>query len=133
MSADVLGSGIAFPLRIDHRGGLALSRHEQDISEAIWLILSTAPGERPMRPSFGCGIHNHVFESLSAEALGRFEYEIRVALSRWEPRIDVISVAFDIDRVGAGELAIDVAYRVRDTSDVRNLVFPFYVIPGEGA
>ncbi len=133
MSVDILGAGIGFPFRIDHRGGLALSRHEQDVSEAIWLILSTAQGERPMRPDFGCGIHNHVFESLSAEALGRFEYEIRVALDRWEPRIDVISVMFDSDRIGAGELAIDIAYRVRETNDVRNLVYPFYVIPGEGS
>lgn len=129
--SDILGSGIAFPLRVDHRGALALARQEQDVSEAIWLILSTSPGERPMRPEFGCGIHNHIFESLTAEALGRLEYEIRASLDRWEPRIDVVGVGFDIDRLGAGEVAIDITYRIRDTNDIRNLVYPFYLIPDD--
>ena len=131
MSVDFLGSGIAFPLRIDHRGGIALSRREQDVTEAIWLILSTAPGERPMRPEFGCGIHDHMFEAMSAEALGTLEHEVRVALTRWEPRIELLDVRFDVDRMDVGEIAIDITYRIRDTYDVRNLVFPFYLTPGD--
>lgn len=130
---DILGSGIGFPLRVDQRGAIALARHEQDVSEAIVLILSTAPGERPMRPEFGCGIHNHMFASLDAEAVGRLEQEIRIALGRWEPRIDVLDVSFETARSGAGELQIDISYRLRETNDVRNLVYPFYVIPAEEA
>jgi phage baseplate assembly protein W len=129
--ADIIGSGVAFPLRVDARGGLALVRHDEDIQEAIGIILGTAPGERPMRPEFGCGIHDYVFETIDAYTLGRLDYEVRMALDRWEPRIEVLDVEFDIDRADLGELRIDVSYRLRATNDVRNLVYPFYVIPEE--
>jgi phage baseplate assembly protein W len=129
--ADILGSGLAFPLRVDARGGLALVRDEEDVQEAIAVILGTSPGERPMRPEFGCGIHDYVFESIDAYSLGRLDYEIRVALDRWEPRIEVLDVEFDTERAQRGELVIEIAYRLRSTNDVRNLVYPFYMIPAE--
>jgi phage baseplate assembly protein W len=129
--ADILGSGLAFPLRVDARGGLALVRDEEDVQEAIAVILGTAPGERPMRPEFGCGIHDYVFESIDAYSLGRLDYEIRVALDRWEPRIEVLDVEFDTERAQRGELVIEIGYRLRSTNDVRNLVYPFYMIPAE--
>jgi phage baseplate assembly protein W len=129
--SDVLGAGLAFPLQVDRRGGIALAREETDVEQAISLILSTAPGERPMRPEFGCGVHEYVFERVDAAAMGRLEHEVRVALKRWEPRIEVVSVGFDTTRAGRGELVIDIAYRVLATNDVRNLVYPFYVIPAE--
>jgi phage baseplate assembly protein W len=129
--ADILGSGLAFPLRVDARGGLALVRDEEDVQEAIAVILGTAPGERPMRPEFGCGIHDYVFESIDAYSLGRLDYEIRVALDRWEHRIEVLDVEFDTERAQRGELVIEIGYRLRSTNDVRNLVYPFYMIPAE--
>ncbi len=129
--SDFLGAGLAFPLQVDRRGGIALAREETDVEQAIALILSTAPGERPMRPEFGCGVHDYVFERVDGYAMGRLEHEVRVALKRWEPRIDVLSVGFDTSRSGSGELVIDIAYRVLATNDVRNLVYPFYVIPAE--
>ena len=129
--ADILGAGIAFPLDVDRRGGLKLVRGEQDVEQAIRLILGTAPGERPMRPEFGCGVHDYVFETVDAYTVGRLEHEIRVALERWEPRIEVLDVDFDLARAERGELLIDIGYRVRVTNDVRNLVYPFYVIPAE--
>jgi len=128
---DILGAGLAFPLRVDSRGGLALARREDDVREAIQIILGTAPGERPQRPEFGCGIHNHVFEAVDAYALGRLEQEIRIALDRWEPRIDVVGVDFDLTGAGSGELLIEIAYALRGSNDVRNLVYPFYMIPVE--
>jgi phage baseplate assembly protein W len=129
--SDVLGAGLAFPLQVDRRGGIALAREETDVEQAISLILATAPGERPMRPEFGCGVHDYVFERIDAAAMGRLEHEVRVALKRWEPRIEVMGVGFDTARAGRGELVIDIAYRVLATNDVRNLVYPFYVIPAE--
>jgi phage baseplate assembly protein W len=129
--AEIIGTGVSFPLRVDRRGGVALSRDNDDVQEAIALILGTAPGERPMRPEFGCGVHNYIFESVDAYALGRIEYEIRVALDRWEPRIDVIAVEFDLSSSDRGELLIDITYQLRATNDIRNLVYPFYVIPEE--
>ena len=129
--ADIIGSGLAFPLRVDAHGGLALSHREQDVEEAIGVIVGTAPGERPMRPEFGCGIHDYVFETIDARAVGRFELEVRLALERWEPRIEVLSVDVDTSFAERGELLIEILYSLRATNDVRNLVYPFYVIPAE--
>jgi uncharacterized protein len=131
VETDILGSGVAFPLRVDRRGGLALVRAEEDIAEAITIILGTAPGERPMRPEFGCGIHNYIFETVDAYTMARLEQEIRIAIDRWEPRIDLIDVEFGLDRVDHGEVVIEISYVVRTTNDLRNLVYPFYIIPAE--
>jgi phage baseplate assembly protein W len=130
---DIIGSGLAFPLQVDRRGGIALARDEQDIDQAIELILGTAPGERPMRPEFGCGVHDFVFDTIDANTIGRMENAVRDALDRWEPRITVEQVSFDLSQSGEGVLMIDIGYRVRATSAERNLVYPFYVIPAEEA
>ena len=129
--ADILGSGIAFPLQVDRRGGIALARDETDVDQAIQLILATAPGERPMRPEFGCGVHDFVFDTIDAATVARMETEIRAALDRWEPRIQVTDIGFDLDHMDRGELLINIAYRLRATNHMRNLVYPFYVIPAE--
>jgi phage baseplate assembly protein W len=128
---DITGTGIAFPLRVDQRGGLALVSGADDVGEAIRIVIGTTPGERPMRPEFGCGIHDYIFESVDARTLGRLEHEIRAALDRWEPRIEVLAVDVDVAEAAAGRLLIDITYELRDTNDVRNLVYPFYVIPAE--
>jgi phage baseplate assembly protein W len=130
---EIIGSGLAFPLQVDRRGGIALARDEQDIDQAIQLILGTAPGERPMRPEFGCGVHDFVFDSIDANTVGRMEDAIREALDRWEPRIQVQSVEFDLSAADNGLLRIDIGYTVRATNTERNLVYPFYVIPAEDA
>jgi phage baseplate assembly protein W len=101
------------------------------VAQAISIILSTAPGERPMRPEFGCGVHDYVFDVVDAGTLGRMEEQIRSALERWEPRIDVLGVDFDLDTVAEGGIAITITYRLRATNDVRNLVYPFYVVPAD--
>ena len=129
--SEIIGSGLAFPLHVDARGAIALAAGEEDIEQAINLILSTAPGERPMRPEFGCGVHDFVFDTIDAETLGRMETEIRSALDRWEPRIEVQKIDFELDGVSRGELVIVITYRVRATNHQRNLVYPFYVIPAE--
>jgi phage baseplate assembly protein W len=129
--SDITGTGIAFPLRVDAHGGVALSRDERDVEEAIAVVIGTARGERPMRPEFGCGIHDYVFEAIDAYTVGRLDHEIRLALQRWEPRIDVLDVGIDTSLAERGELLIEITYRLRESNDVRNLVYPFYVIPSE--
>ena len=129
--SDIIGSGLAFPLSVDHRGGIALARGEDDIEQAIAVILGTAPGERPMRPEFGCEIHQLVFDTIDAEMIGKMDSAIRVALDRWEPRIDVVSLDFDLTGTAEGRLEIDIRYAVRATTREHNLVYPFYVIPAE--
>ena len=129
MAMEFVGSGIAFPMRVAPSGGIALVSREREIEEAIRLILGTSPGERPMRPEFGSRIAEHVFGPANASTAGQLAYEIRVALERWEPRIDVEDVEVSFDSVDTGVLYLDVQYRIRGTNDPRNLVFPFYVIP----
>jgi phage baseplate assembly protein W len=129
--SEIIGSGLSFPLAVDRRGAIALARDEQDIDQAIQLILGTAPGERPMRPEFGCGVHDFVFDSIDANTIGNMEEAIREALLRWEPRIEVRHVKFDATEAVNGLLTINIEYEVRATNTARNLVYPFYVIPAE--
>ncbi|GGK10016.1 hypothetical protein GCM10010123_44930 [Pilimelia anulata] len=133
MAEEFVGAGWAFPLRIDAGGGFALVSREREVAEAIRLILGTAPGERPMRPEFGCGIHDHVFAPADETTAGQLAFEVRAALRRWEPRIDVTDVLVSFDAVDAGTLYLDVRYTIRGTNDPRNLVFPFYTIPAHEA
>ena len=132
MSDRFIGSGWAFPMRVDATGGIALVEKEAEIEQAVRLILGTAPGERPMRPEFGCGIHDYVFSPADAATAGRIAYEVQVALERWEPRIIVQDVLVTTDEADACTLYIDIHYLTRGTNDPRNLVFPFYIIPMEG-
>lgn len=129
MASEFVGAGWAFPLRTDTTGGVALVSGSREIEESIRLILATAPGERPMRPEFGCAVHDYVFAPADASTAGDIAYAVRVALDRWEPRIDLDSVDVRFDEVDQGTLYIDIQYSVRGTNDPRNLVFPFYVIP----
>jgi Bacteriophage baseplate protein W len=127
--SDTIGRGFAFPLGVDPRGHFAMVDGGVDIEQAIGVIMGTAPGERPMRPEFGCAVHDWVFESVDAATISHIEQAIREALDRWEPRIVVEGLEFTDHEPGT--LLIDIRYRVRETNDVRNLVYPFYVIPTE--
>jgi phage baseplate assembly protein W len=129
MNPDFIGAGWAFPLTTDATGGMALVTREREIAEAIRLILGTARGERPMRPEFGCRIHDHVFGPANSATAGQIAYDVREALERWEPRIEVRDVGVGYDEIEAGVLYVDVSYVILGTNDPRNLVFPFYVIP----
>lgn len=128
MATDFIGQGIGFPMRTSATGGVALVTREREVEEAIRLVLGTTPGERPMRPEFGSRIAEHVFGPANASTAGQLSYEVRSALERWEPRIDVDEVEISFDAVDSGILYIDVRYSLRGTNDPRNLVFPFYLI-----
>ena len=132
MSEDFIGSGWSFPLRIEATGRIALVSKERDIEEAIRLILGTSYGERPMRPEFGCGIHEFVFSPADATTAGHLAFEVQQSLERWEPRIDVLGIEVMADAGDGSTLYIDITYAIRGSNDPRNLVFPFYVIPAEG-
>ena len=129
MDRDFVGAGWSFPIGTDATGGIALVRGDREIEQAMRLILGTAPGERPLRPEFGCRIHEHVFGPANASTAGQVAYDVRSALERWEPRIDVDDVLVTFDPDDLGRLFVDVRYRISDRNDPRNLVFPFYVIP----
>jgi phage baseplate assembly protein W len=128
---EFVGRGWAFPLRTDANGDMALVSQEREIEEAIRLILGTAYGERPMRPEFGCAIHDFVFAGADAATAAQIGFEVRASLKRWEPRIDVADVIVTSDPADTSLLYIDIRYSIKATNDRRNLVFPFYVIPEE--
>ena len=131
MSNQFIGAGWAFPLELDETGGFALVTDVREIEQAVRLIIGTAYGERPMRPDFGCRIHDFVFAEASAATAGRISAEVRASLVRWEPRIDVDDIEVSVDENDRSLLYIDIRYRIRRTNDPRNLVFPFYTIPPE--
>ncbi len=130
MSEEFIGRGWAFPLRTDTTGGIALVSREREIEEAIRLVLGTSPGERPMRPEFGCRIHEYVFASADGTTASAIAAEVRRALRRWEPRIEVEDVVVTFDTRNPSVMYIDIRYSIMRTNNRRNLVFPFYLIPG---
>ena len=127
---DFIGTGWAFPAAISRTGSIRLVSGLDEIDASIRMILSTVPGERVMRPEFGCSMWDQLFAPLTAGTLGLIEQAVREALERWESRIDVTSVLATGDQA-TGAVHISLGYVVNSTNDVRNLVFPFYTIPTE--
>lgn len=130
MSREFLGTGWKFPIQIDEQGEMALSSEDASVQEAIWIILSTAKGERLMHPDFGCGIHELVFAPNNASTAGLARFHVQDALSRWEPRIIIDEVEVQADPGEPSLLLISVTYRVRTTDSRYNLVYPFYLTRG---
>jgi Bacteriophage baseplate protein W len=131
VNTQFIGRGWAFPMSVAPTGGVAMVEQEREIEQAIRIVLGTAPGERPMRPEFGCGIHDYVFAPSDGATAGRIAHEVRIALDRWEPRIEVTDVVVTFDTANEGVLYVDVHYALRSSNSERNLVFPFYTIPEE--
>jgi phage baseplate assembly protein W len=128
-----IGRGFRFPMEVDAGGGVALSNGAEDMDCSIRVVLATAPGERVMRPAFGCKIWDLLFEPVNANTIGLMAQAVREALAQWEPRIQVQDVVVVPDDDDASLVRIAVTYLVRTTNDKRNLVYPFYVIPREEA
>ena len=124
---DFLGRGWKFPVAVDAAGRIALSEYEDDVREAIRIILMTAKGERVMQPDFGAGLYDFVFASMSSTTLGRVQRAVGDALVKWEPRVEGTAVSVEPDGGEIGKLLINIDYRVRATNTRFNLVFPFYL------
>ena len=129
----LLGKGWNFPVKpsAETSGVVAKVSGDDDIHQSIWLIIATAPGERVMRPDFGCGIHALIFAPGSPETLGRARTAIVEALNRFEPRITSVEASVRLDEHDSSILSVAVSYLVRATNSSQNLVFPFYL--GVGA
>ena len=129
MDIPFLGAGISFPLSIEKESrDLSMSEADENIRQSIWIILSTAKGERMMRADFGCGVYELLFESISQTTAGRITEAVRESLLRWEPRIDVrdVHVSFESDSEGQ-KINLSINYQVRATNNAFNLVYPFYL------
>jgi uncharacterized protein len=131
MTNPIIGRGWWFPPMLDERGTIALTGDQDEIEQSIQIILSTAPGQRVMRPDFGCRIHELIFAPNDITTAGLAATYVAEALGRWEPRIILQSVDANPDPEDTGRLLISVEYRVADRHSNRSLVFPFYLIPEE--
>lgn len=128
---EFLGRGWSMPIAIDAQTGhVAEAEYEEDIRQSMRIILETAPGERVMRPNFGCGIHDLVFTSLDSTTMQRIRTLVEEALRRYEARIDVLEVRVEEAASLRGQLLVEIEYRVRKTNQLGNLVFPFYFREG---
>lgn len=127
--ASFIGRGFSWPMGVDHTGSIALTNGPDDLDRSIRIVLLTAPGERVMRPKFGCRIWDLLFEPITPNLLGLIAEAVREAVGQWEPRVDVESVTPIVDTNDDALVRIHIVYKVRTTNDRRNLVFPFYVIP----
>jgi phage baseplate assembly protein W len=131
MSQEFLGVGWKYPVQLEDPGEISMSRYEEDIREAIMMILGTVPGERVMRPEFGCGIHRYVFAPNNTRTASLVRFDVEEALNRWEPRIELEAVTVQPDPADAATLRISIDYTVRATDSRFNLVYPFYLARGE--
>lgn len=124
---EYVGQGLSFPLSVTPKGELALVTGSTDIDQAILLIIETMPGERVMRPGFGCRIWELLFAPNSPETRALAAYHVRQALEFWEPRvtIDKVDVLSDNDNAA---LRIQISYTIKDTHDVRSIIYPFFIM-----
>jgi phage baseplate assembly protein W len=132
MGPDFIGRGWSFPLDVNPTGTIAMAGGARKLEQAMRLVLSTFPGERPYRPEFGCKLRSYVFEGGSVDVLGRIAAEVRASLTRWEPRVNVDEVIVHPDAANEALLHIDITYTAKGENDPRNLVYPFYTIPEDG-
>jgi hypothetical protein len=130
MPKPFLGVGWGFPVKVHAEGKdtgkIQLAEYEESVRQAILIILGTAKGERAMRPDFGCGIYDLVFEVNSASTAGRVAQSVREALLKFEPRVDVLDIQA-LPQNNGEVLLISIDYEVRATNNVFNLVYPFYL------
>jgi phage baseplate assembly protein W len=124
---EFIGRGLAFPLQVDPRGGIALASGDRDIAQSIQIILETAPGERAMRPTFGCRIHELVFAPQDASTQGLIKLYVKEALAQWEPRIEVRDVETTTPPDRPEVMLVEIKYQIKDTHDERSIIHPFYI------
>jgi phage baseplate assembly protein W len=131
MGKDIIGNGWSFPLSINSQGGIQFTNERSEINQAIQIILSTTPGQRVMRPEFGCQLQDLIFTPNNAHTAIQAQRFVEEALGMWEPRIKVIQVEVYPDTHERNRLLINIEYEIKATRDRRSLVYPFYIIPKE--
>jgi uncharacterized protein len=122
-----LGNGLNFPVRMNARGEIMLVSGAEDIEQSIRIILGTQPGERVMRPTFGCRAYELIFEPRSAETASLLQEYVSEALTMWEPRIDVQSINVINDDAQESAFLVEIDYEIKATHDIRSIVYPFYI------
>jgi phage baseplate assembly protein W len=122
-----LGQGWAFPPRFDTETKvLALVREQEDISQSLYILLHTEPGERVMNPEYGCALRQFLFAGMNLSERTHLEAVVKRAILRFEPRVTAQVVRTNIDRINDGVLLLEIDYTVRSLNSRHNVVFPFY-------
>lgn len=127
--SEITGKRWVFPPRLGDRNRIGLVEDHSNIRQSIYVIINTVPGERVMRPDFGCEIHSLIFAPANFETAALAELYVREALERWEPRIELHDISVTPGTADRGELFIEIKYRIKDQHDLRSLVYPYYLIP----
>ena len=131
MPKEIVGQGWSFPPKINAQGGIALTNERNELDQSILIILGTSPGQRVMRSTFGCRLHELVFAPNNSHTAAQARRYVEEALGMWEPRITVTRVNIEPDPEDTSRLLIHITYRVKATHDQRSLVYPFYLLPEE--
>src|SRR5262245_22631914 len=126
-----LGRGWRFPVDVDRTGSVSTSQYEESIRDAIHIVIGTAPGERIMRPSFGCQIHDLIFAPNNPNTCGLAAHYCEEALNKWEPRITKVKAKARPAPGEPNKILIDIEYVIRANTTSRNLVYPFYLRKAE--
>lgn len=127
----LLGKRIAFPMQLDNRNNIGMADGDAAIRQSLYLIIFTVPGERVMRPDFGCEIHSLIFDPVNEETAIQARRFVEEAITRWEPRIELVDLDVSFGELDRGELLIRINYKHKDKPDVRSLVYPYYLNPQE--
>lgn len=128
----IIGRGFGFPIAPSSDGRLQFQGGAEKVDQSLWLILSTAPGERVMLPDYGCAIHDLVFEANTVLLRSQIQAHVRAALLRWEPRINLLDVRVDTDSANNNRILIHIDYQIRANNSIYNLVYPFFIKEGAG-
>jgi uncharacterized protein len=127
---DFVGKGWRFPINVNARGGINWSEGPERVSDAIWVIIKTSLGERVMRPNFGAGVNDYVFQSNSSVTRTELVTSIKQALLKWEPRIDLKQVSANPVPGEPSQVLVSIEYTLRTTNQLFNVVYPFYLEEG---
>jgi phage baseplate assembly protein W len=127
---DFIGKGLSFPPKITVHGGLSWSNGPARVQDAIWLILSTSQGERLMRPDFGAGVADYLMQPNSPLIRTQLAENIKAALTKWEPRIDLEAVRVEPVEDVASQVQVSIEYRLRETNELFNMVYPLFLEEG---
>lgn len=131
MNRNLLGKGWAFPVINDVKGNIATSVYEKSIEESIRIILGTTPGERLMRPDFGCAVNEIIFSPNSPRTITQAIHYIEEAIVRWEPRVILKEVTGEQDPYDPVRITMHIEYEIRSVNTFFNMVYPFYLERGE--
>jgi phage baseplate assembly protein W len=125
-----LGTGWHFPPEFSLRAGVRMVSAEEDIRQSLHIVLATVPGERVMRPAFGAGIRQRIFDSIDETTITILKDALSRAILFFEPRVQVEAIVADTAQARDGRLNFSIDYTIISTNTRHNIVYPYYTLEG---